>query len=481
MVKSVERNRGKEMRSMRRTIVLLATVALTLLVASGVALATAIGSAGAQSSVVGPGESIQKAVNAAEPGDTIVVRGVHREDVVIRKNGIKLRGEDAVIEAPPRAKADSPCSKTFGPEAICVLGDVNIKTGKLEGQRVSDVSVSGFTIRGFKQKPKGEGTIMIDVFGARNATVEGNHVVGNNGAGIGIGAEGLNNTIENNDLTDNKDAGVSVLQGERNATVANNTFTGNDRGIFATDSTETKILSNDITDNNLGMLVEKSTGTKIVSNDITDSTLVGTVIFESTGTKIVSNDISRSGDTGITIFGPERANNDAKVIGNRISGGPWGIFVENAHGGSVSGNQVHDNCAGMVFEAFKAEPVGGFEVKGNTVTHNTRSCRAAQFGINFSSIGIALLGASGMRLTANHLWGNVPSGPTLVSGGVVVSKDPYLGGPWFGGTQKPKDNTVIANHFGRSNKPDIFYDGSGSGNQFRANYCDSSVPSSLCN
>src|SRR5918994_4260813 len=110
---------------MRRTIVLLATMALTLLVACGVALAvTKIGSAGAQSSVVGPGESIQKAVNAAHPGDTIVVRGVHREDVVIRKDGIKLRGDDgAVIEAPTRSKADSPCSRAFGPEAICVFGD----------------------------------------------------------------------------------------------------------------------------------------------------------------------------------------------------------------------------------------------------------------------------------------------------------------------------------------------------------------------
>ena len=136
---------------MRRTIVLLATVALTLLVASGVALAvTKIGSAGAQSSVVGPGESIQKAINAAEPGDTIVVRGVHREDVVITKNGIKLRGEDdAVIEAPPRAKADSPCSKFLGaPEAICVLGDFNPETGEVN-KRVRDVSVSGFTFRGF--------------------------------------------------------------------------------------------------------------------------------------------------------------------------------------------------------------------------------------------------------------------------------------------------------------------------------------------
>src|SRR5918995_3811897 len=113
---------------MRRTKPSLTTIALTLLVASGVALAAGIGSAGAQSSVVGPGESIQKAVNAAHPGDTIVVRGVHREDVVIRKNGIKLRGDDAVIEAPTRAKADSPCSKAIAPVAICVLGDLNFET-----------------------------------------------------------------------------------------------------------------------------------------------------------------------------------------------------------------------------------------------------------------------------------------------------------------------------------------------------------------
>src|SRR5215217_3741273 len=156
---------------MRRTIPLLATMALTLLVASGVALAMGVGSVAADSSVVGPGESIQKAINAADPGDTIVVRGVHREDVVIPKNGIKLRGDDAVIEAPTRAKADSPCSKTFGTEAICVFGDVNIENGKLTGPRVSDVSVSGFTIRGFKSEGKrGNQTFVIDVYAARNAT-----------------------------------------------------------------------------------------------------------------------------------------------------------------------------------------------------------------------------------------------------------------------------------------------------------------------
>ena len=108
------------------------------------------GFAQAADDFVGPGESIQKAINAADTGDTIVVRGVHREDVIIRKDGIKLRGDDAVIEAP--ARAGSPCSKFAGLEAICVLGDFNPETGEITGPRVSDVSICGFTIRGFEDK-----------------------------------------------------------------------------------------------------------------------------------------------------------------------------------------------------------------------------------------------------------------------------------------------------------------------------------------
>ena len=44
-----------------------------------------------------------------------------------------------------------------------------MKTGELTGSRVSDVSVSGFTIRGFKIA--GEGAFVIDVDGARNTTL----------------------------------------------------------------------------------------------------------------------------------------------------------------------------------------------------------------------------------------------------------------------------------------------------------------------
>src|SRR5829696_9374699 len=422
---------------MRRTIVLLATMALTVLVASGVALAAGIGSAGAQSSVVGPGESIQKAVNAADPGDTIVVRGVHREDVMIRKDGIKLRGDDAVIEAPTRAKADSPCSRTFGPEAICVLGDENIKTGKLTGQRVSDVSVSGFTIRGFEIEGKGDNdAFVIDVIGARNATVVGNRAIGNVASGINA-------------------------FGSINTTVARNDVTGDPRGevegINISDGRNTKIVNNVVKDYFIGIEADaNSVNTTIAGNKSIGNSLTGISSFEATGTKLLSNTTRRNEVVGIFLGFAERAN--AKVVGNNISGGAWGILVYDAHRGSFAGNTIHDNCAGMFFEAtsvdppFAPTPVGEFEVKGNTVENNTRSCRAAQSGINSSGIGIALLGTRDMEVTDNHLSGNVPSGPTPVSGGVVVSTDPF-----FGGTTKPRNNTVTGNHFGR-NKPDIFWD-----------------------
>src|SRR5215217_7797141 len=458
---------------MRRTIVLLATMALTVLVASGVALATAIGSAGAQSSVVGPAESIQKAINAAHPGDTIVVRGVHREDVVIRKDGIKLRGEDdAVIEVPARAKADSPCSKAFGPGAICIFGDVNIKTGKLTGQRqrVSDVSVSGFTIRGFNSEFILEGKF------ARNATFVGNRITGNFANGIAF-AKSVHTTIAKNHVAE---VGILVDSSSR-TTIAKNHVIGSPKtdaaGIVVEASSRTTVVGNDLIDDSFGVILIDSTGTKILSNDITDSTASGMLILGSPGTKIVSNDIRRPGEAGIAIFGPERASNVGKVVGNRISGGAWGILLQIAHGGTFAGNTIRNNCAGMMIESFGFdEPVVGLEVKGNTVENNTRSCRAAKLDRNFSGIGIALFSTKDMEVTGNHLSGNIPSGPTPVSGGVVVADNPYddSRGP------KPTNNAVIANHFGR-NKPDIFWDKSGTGNRFLGNLCNTSVPSRLCN
>src|ERR671916_325840 len=308
---------------MRRTIVLLATMALTVLVASGVVLGAGIGSAGAQSSVVGPGESIQKAINAADPGDTIVVRGVHREDVVIRKDGIKLRGENgAVIEAP--VKADSPCSRAFGPEAICVLGDVNLDTFEVK-KRVKDVSVSGFTIRGFQaETPAHEPAFNIDLMGTRDATVTGNRTVGNVAGGVVVSG-GINAKVADNDLIGNPksdSAAILVSDGSLNTKVVNNVVKSYPEGEPAID------------------VLFESTNTTIEGNDFI-GTWIGAKIIDSPGTRILSNDMSRVGIIGTYVEGPK--SQDAKVVGNDISGGAWGIYVADTHSGSVVGNNVHDN------------------------------------------------------------------------------------------------------------------------------------------
>jgi hypothetical protein len=169
---------------------------------------------------------------------------------------------------------------------------------------------------------------------------------------------------------------------------------------------------------------------------------------------------------------------NAKVVGNDISGGDFGIFVTNSHRGSFVANQIHNNCAGLVFAADLPEPgnsVGNYEVVANKVTDNTRKCPAVQDTPAFSGIGIGLFGASGMEVRGNYLSGNVPSGPTAVSGGVVVGVDPL-----FSGTTKPRDNSIVANNFGR-NKPDIYFDESGTANRLRANNCNTSIPARLCN
>ena len=344
---------------MRRTTLLMATMALTLLVASGVALAATIGPAGAQSSVVGPGESIQKAINAADPGDTIVVRGVHREDVVIRTNGIKLRGVDATLKPP--ARADSPCSKAVGPEGFCILGDVDFEAGELTGPRVKDVSVSGFTIQGFDEAA-------IEAIGASNATITGNRAVGIGDTGIGT--------------------------------------------------------------------------------------------FLSVGTKILANVTRGPGGTGI---GLAEATN-TKISGNDLSGHSFvGIFVSfDSQRGFISANRVHDNnCAGMIFVSEPPGPPADFEVKGNTVEDNRGEC----------GLGIGLFGARDIEVAANNISGNIPNGRDPSSGGVVVAGN--------GEGIAPRNNTVVANNFGR-NRPDIRWDGTGTGNVFRPNNCNTSVPARLC-
>ena len=114
-------------------------------------LAVTASPASAATIIVGPGQSIQAAVDAAPPGSTILVRpGTYHETVTITRAGIRLQGSGANLTTIlPPANPGGPCA--FGPDfvqGVCVLGnldqDFNV-VSSVRGVSVTDIAVSGFT------------------------------------------------------------------------------------------------------------------------------------------------------------------------------------------------------------------------------------------------------------------------------------------------------------------------------------------------
>jgi Right handed beta helix region len=208
---------------------------------------------------------------------------------------------------------------------------------------------------------------------------------------------------------------------------------------------------------------------KFIANRAVNNEAYGIAAFSSPGTHMIANQTSGSDDAGLYVGDAPHAN--ATVAGNETYDNFLGILVRNARHGKIAGNQVHNNCLGMLFLADEPGPAGVFDVRGNKVVNNTRACPAFEDAPPLSGVGIALLGARGMEIKSNQIMHNVPSGPTGFAGGVVVTKG-------FKGTP-PTNNTITGNTILR-NKPDIFWDKSGSGNRLKPNDCKTSKPGRLC-
>jgi nitrous oxidase accessory protein NosD len=157
------------MRSLSRANCLAASLA----VASGLLLAPA---AYAKVRVVHSGDSIQAAIDAADPGDTILIEpGTYRESLLINdKDGLTLRGKRATLTNPATAPS-TPCNQGGSVVGICVIGQGNFDTGQIT-DRVSDVRITHLKI----SRMAGDG---IFAFGSQNLRVDHDRLVRNHGYG----------------------------------------------------------------------------------------------------------------------------------------------------------------------------------------------------------------------------------------------------------------------------------------------------------
>src|SRR3954451_4240519 len=194
---------------------------------AALALAATAGPAFAHdgNAIVGPRDSIQSAVDAAAPGDTIVVFGRHRENVVVTTDGLTIRGMGAVVE-PAVTPAANACFDPAVPgesvKGICVSGDVDFETGEVS-LYVKGVTVSGLTVRGF--------------------------------SGFGISAVAAQSaTIKANTVQHNGDAGIAVIA-STGTRVEDNRASGNRFGIFMSGTTGGRATGNAVHDNCVGAIV----------------------------------------------------------------------------------------------------------------------------------------------------------------------------------------------------------------------------------
>ena len=224
--------------------------------AIGLGIAISVPYAAAASSsttiVVGPGQSIQAAVNQAQPGDTVLVKpGVYRQTVLIRTDGVTLRGSGdfrggTVIE-PPSTTPHNLCASAFGPTGVCILAKKVSKTGVVEQPVYSD-TVTGLYVTGFP----GNGVFGYGTYGL---TVQ--RVVAVNDGAYGISRFELTKTLFANDTAiGNSEAGFYVGDSPNAATVVRNDVAiGNELGIFVRHARGVTVVHNRSTGNCQGILV----------------------------------------------------------------------------------------------------------------------------------------------------------------------------------------------------------------------------------
>jgi parallel beta-helix repeat protein len=176
--------------------------------------------------------SIQAAVDAARPGDTVIVPpGRYHESVTIGKSGIAIRGSrGAVLDAAGFAVGIRASAGPGGPGCpVSTLTHITVDGLRIENARFTGVllrGVDGFAVRDGSYTGNEEYSIF--PICSRNGVIDGNHVEGTDDAAIYVG-NSHDVVVEGNHATDST-VGIEI-ENSTGLVVRDNTTIGNTSGI----------------------------------------------------------------------------------------------------------------------------------------------------------------------------------------------------------------------------------------------------------
>ncbi|MEO3974332.1 right-handed parallel beta-helix repeat-containing protein [Streptomyces sp. CAU 1734] len=340
-------------------------VGVAVAMVSGLGVTAAPSSAVAEGHTVRPGESIQAAVDAARPGDTIVIRpGVYQESVLITTPDLTLRGSgpDTVLTpgpAPAAARAEHSCARAGN--GICVTGTADSVTDR--------VDIRSLTLRGFRQN--GLWASHTDRLTVRGVTAEENGV-------WGLSQEHSTRAVlRSNTARDNGDAGIFLANtvGEEGgatdtggALISENTLTGNRVGINLKRVRNLTARNNSISGNCAGIFIV-SDESKPAAGALS---LTGNTILENNKLCPASPRLPAIQGSGIVLTGSDSAVIRGNTVRGNVGTAPMSggiVLFESFVGATNSGNVIeHNEVSGNSRADLIHREKGGTEntFRGNT-------------------------------------------------------------------------------------------------------------------
>jgi len=228
--------------------------------------------------------TIQSAVNAASPGDTIIVRdGLYKEHVIVNKQ-LTIKSERGY--------------------ANCVVNG--------EGSDVFALYADGIRIEGFTITGGWDGIYIR----SNNNMIINNNISSNNRHGIYLG-QSKNNSISNNNISSNNYCGICLYYSNENSISNNNISSNNRHGIYLGQSKNNSISNNNISSNNWnGIDLWDSNNNSISKNNISSNNWNGIFLLNSNENSISKNNISSNNWYGIYLL---NSNNNIIYLNNFIN------------------------------------------------------------------------------------------------------------------------------------------------------------------
>ncbi len=242
---------------------------------------------------------IQDAVNAADPGDIILVGdGTYTENVYVYKT-LTIRSENG--------------------SASTIVQAANSNDYIFEVD-ISSVNITGFTITG----ATGDSNAGIYLKNADYCTISNNDILNNyngillensssntitnNNASsnslMGIYLESSsNNTIINNNINSNKRAGIELYYSSNNTIINNNANSNTWYGIYlGWDSSSNTITNNNLNNNRYGIYICWDSSSNTITNNNLNNNGDGIHIYWSSSNTITNNNLNLNNWNGIYLF-----------------------------------------------------------------------------------------------------------------------------------------------------------------------------------